>query len=133
MQFYFVTISISIVLIDISIAKIYFNHQARSVFNYIRHEYSPDHLSIVSFDQNDINVQKMIRHLLSPKTLSKWDHYNLVSFCMPKPKAIHNGVKQTLTNTIAITTSIILTAIKAIFSSPSQCILKYPKPIFSRV
>ena len=105
MQFYFVTISISIVLIDISIARIYYNHQARSVLNFIQHEYSPDHLSIVSFDQNDINVQKMIRHLLSPKTLSKWDHYNLVSFSMPKVKAIHNGVKQTLTNIIAIMSS----------------------------
>ena len=102
---YFVTISISIVLIDISIAKIYFNHQARSVLNFIRHEYSPDHLSIVSFDQNDKNVQKMIRHLLSPKTRSKWDHYNQVSFSVPKPKAIYNGGKHTLTNIIAITSS----------------------------
>ena len=105
MQFYFVTISISIVLIDISIARIYYNHQARSVLNFIQHEYSPDHLSIVSFDENDRNVQKIIRHLLSPKTLSKWDHYNLVSFSMPKVKAIHNGVKQTLTNIIAIMSS----------------------------
>ena len=105
MQFYFVTISISIVLINISIARIYYNHQARSVLNFIQHEYSPDHLSIVSFDENDRNVQKMIRHLLSPKTLSKWDHYNLVSFSMPKVKAIHNGVKQTLTNIIAIMSS----------------------------
>jgi hypothetical protein len=68
-------------------AKLDYHYTVKNILKFFQAEYNLDHLSFVSYDQDDKNVNKMIQQFISSEILSQ----DVISFCVHHPASIGNS------------------------------------------